>query len=101
MNYNGEITARACFVRIGRDPDEDPKLLGEIQRALEDAVDSAYILFARPAAECEATQAVVEAAGKVEAVCYEGIPANFIKDLASTAQELRVALARLRALGKG
>ena len=54
-----------------------------------------------PAAEYEAMEAVVEAAGKVEAVCYEGIPANFIKDLASTAQELRVALTRLRALGKG
>ena len=53
------------------------------------------------AVEYEAMEAVVEAAGKVEAVCYEGIPANFIKDLASTAQELRVALTRLRALGKG
>ena len=49
-----------------------------------------------PEAEHAATQAALAAAQKVVDVCYEGIPANFIKDLASTAQELKDALTQLR-----
>ena len=97
MNYNGEITARACFVRIGRDPDEDPKLLGEIQRALEDAVDSAYILFARPAAEYEEREAAIgEAIMLLDKIGRKGYKLEHGDEY-----DRQAALARLRALGKG
>lgn len=34
-----EIAARACFVRIGLDPDEYPELLAEIERTLSETAD--------------------------------------------------------------
>ena len=62
--YNGEIAARACFVRIGRDPDKDPELLAEIQRAIENGVNEAR-KFGTPAAVHDAQQKAVAAAEEV------------------------------------
>ena len=65
--YNGEIAARACFVRIGRDPDKDPELLAEIQRAIENGVNEAW-KFGTPAADYDAQRKAIAAAEEVLAL---------------------------------
>ena len=98
--YNGEIAARACFVRIGRDPDKDPELLAEIQRAIENGVNEAR-KFGTPAAVYDAQQTAIAAAieildslEEISTESWAGIAAGCWIDMS----EIRKALAQLRAV---
>ena len=97
--YNGEIAARACFVRIGRDPDKDPELLAEIQRAIENGVNEAR-KFGTPAAVHDAQQTAIAAAEEANAPVADAIYNEQVeprlKDVIILVEKID-ALAQLRA----
>ena len=101
--YNGEIAARACFVRIGRDPDKDPELLAEIQRAIENGVNEARkfgTLAAIHAAQQAAIAAIINATEPIAIADehditseegYTSINENTRKAIVKARDELRAA----------
>lgn len=57
--YDGEITARSCFVKAGINPDAIPGLLKEVRAALENTVNTDREFRKHPATLHAATEAAV------------------------------------------